>query len=140
MSTIEVRRATLDDVDFLISCALKIASETEGKTLDVNFVRPGITHCIEDSSLGAYYVACRGEERLGTTMITYEMSVAEGGQIHWIQSVYVVAEARNQGVFRAIFDNIVAEAKKDPLVKGVRLYVDHDNDTAMAVYSKLGMS
>ncbi len=73
-------------------------------------------------------------------MITYEMSVAEGGQIHWIQSVYVVAEARNQGVFRTIFDSIVQEAKKDPLVKGVRLYVDHDNETAMAVYSKLGMT
>ena len=84
MSTIEVRRATLSDVDFLIGCALKIASETEGKTLDANVVRPGITHCIEDSSLGAYYVAFRGEELLGTTMITYEMSVAEGGQIHWI--------------------------------------------------------
>ena len=79
MSTIQVRRAKLEDIDFLISCALKIASETEGKTLDVNLVRPGITHCIEDSSLGAYYVACRNEELLGTTMITYEMSLAEGG-------------------------------------------------------------
>jgi len=140
MSKIEVRRATLSDVDFLIGCAVKMASETEGKTLNVDVVRPGITHCIEDSSLGAYYVACRGEELLGTTMITYEMSVAEGGQIHWIQSVYVVAEARNQGVFRAIFDKIVAEAKKDPFVKGVRLYVEHDNEKAKAVYSKLGMS
>lgn len=103
MSEIQVRRATLDDIEFLISCALKIASETEGKTLDVNLVRPGITHCIQDSSLGAYYVACRGDQLLGTTMITYEMSLAEGGQIHWIQSVYVIAEARNQGVFRSIF-------------------------------------
>lgn len=124
---VQVRRAALEDIEFLISCALKIASETEGKTLDVELVRPGITHCIEDTSLGRYYVACKGSELLGTTMITFEMSVAEGGQIHWIQSVYVVAEARKQGVFRAIFEHVIEEAKKDSFVKGVRLYVDTEN-------------
>ena len=40
---------------------------------------------------------------IGTTMLTYEMSVAFGGLIHWIQSVFVVPEARRKGVFRKIF-------------------------------------
>jgi len=79
MSIISVRKATLEDVDFLLMCATTMASETEGKNLDVNLVRPGITHCIKDSSLGTYYVACRGDQPVGSTMITYEMSVAEGG-------------------------------------------------------------
>lgn len=74
-----VRKAELKDIDFLIDCALRIALETEGKQLDVNLVRPGITHCIEDSSLGCYYVACKGDKLLGTTMMTYEMSLKEGG-------------------------------------------------------------
>ena len=30
-------------------------------------------------------------------------------------------------------------AKADPLAKAVRLYVEKDNETAMAVYEKMGM-
>ena len=56
-----------------------------------------------------------------------------------IQSVYVDAEYRKKGVFRALYTNVVEKAKADPMTKGVRLYVDHDNHTAMAVYEKLGM-
>ena len=73
-------------------------------------------------------------------MLTYEMSAAVGGMIYMIQSVYVNAEARKKGVFRALYNGVVEKAKQDPLVKCVRLYVELENYTAQAVYEKLGMT
>ena len=63
-----------------------------------------------------------------------------GGQINWIQSVYVEAHARKKGVFRALYSKIVEDAKQVPDVKCVRLYVEKENETAINVYEKLGMS
>lgn len=73
-------------------------------------------------------------------MLTYEMSIEVGGQIHWIQSVYVVPEARKQGVFRALYNQVCSVAKADPVVKCVRLYVETENTNAQKVYSALGMT
>ena len=43
-------------------------------------------------------------------------------------------------MFKALYTHIVDKAKADPLTKAVRLYVEHDNFTAQAVYEKLGMA
>ena len=77
---------------------------------------------------------------VGTLQLTYEFSVQVGGQITWIQSVYVIPEARRQGVFRALYNSVVADAKKDPNVVCVRLYVETENEQAKATYSSLGMT
>lgn len=136
----EVRRAVAADLDFLVHCALTMAHETENKTLDETIVRPGIMHCLEDETLGCYYVCLKDGKSVGVTMLTYEMSVEVGGQIHWIQSVYVSPDARKQGVFRSLYEHICAIAKEDPLVKCVRLYVETENVNAQKVYEALGMN
>ena len=81
---VEVRKATIDDLEFLIHSALTMAFETEFKKLDETTVRNGITHCLQDETLGCYYVAVKDEKLVGTTMVTYEMSIEVGGQIYWI--------------------------------------------------------
>ena len=58
--------------------------------------------------------------------------------IWWLQSVYVLAEYRQQGVFRSLFRRLADEAEQNPDVVGLRLYVEHQNDVAQATYQKLG--
>ena len=100
----QVRLATEQDTDFIVHSAVTMANETEGKNLDSKIVRTGILDCIRNPKLGCYFVAYVDEQTLlGTLMLTYEVSVQIGGLIHWIQSVYVVPEARRQGVFRAMY-------------------------------------
>jgi ribosomal protein S18 acetylase RimI-like enzyme len=53
--------------------------------------------------------------------------------------VYVVPEARRLGVFRALYEHIEAEGRRDPDVKGLRLYVEEKNVKALRVYEALGM-
>jgi ribosomal protein S18 acetylase RimI-like enzyme len=53
--------------------------------------------------------------------------------------VYVRPEARGQGVFRRLYQQVREEARKDPQVIGIRLYVDHGNQPAQDVYRRLGL-
>ena len=137
----QVRKAVLSDTDFLLHSAVTMAHETEGKVLDQIVVRKGIEDCIGLPKLGCYYVVENEEGKcVGTLGLTYEVSLQVGGQITWIQSVYVVPEARRLGVFRAMYNHVVAEAKADPQVVCVRLYVETENEKAKAVYSAMGMT
>ena len=56
-----------------------------------------------------------------------------------IQSVFVHKDYRGKGIFKKLYTCCVEAAKADPLAKCVRLYVEHDNYTAMKVYEKVGM-
>ena len=88
----------------------------------------------------AYDENSADKKTLASTMITLEMSCALGGLIHWIQSVYVIPEARKKGIFRLLHTHCVAIAKADPMAKCVRLFVETDNSTAQTVYEKLNMT
>lgn len=72
----QVRLATLDDTAFILDSAVKMAHETEGKTLDQTVVHKGIQDCIKQPLLGSYYIVeDEAKTMLGTLMLTYEISV-----------------------------------------------------------------
>ena len=139
-----VRTCTVEDVEFLTECQLKLAFETEDKTMDKELVTNGVRNVILNDKLGKFYLAYMSDDPdqtpVGSTMTTIELSPALGGIISWIQSVYVEKELRGKGVFRTLYNTIVEEARANKQVKCVRLYVETENETAIAVYSKLGMA
>jgi ribosomal protein S18 acetylase RimI-like enzyme len=81
-----------------------------------------------------------GDTVLGQTQITFEWSDWRNGWLWWIQGVYVHAEARQRGVFRALYEHIEREAREAGNVIGLRLYVDQHNLGAQETYRKLGMT
>ena len=87
-SDIRVRVAELADADTLTDFAYKIAFETEGKTLDKVLVKRAIERLISTPRFGCYFLAWdendSEKKSIGTTMLTYEMSVSVGGLIHFI--------------------------------------------------------
>src|SRR5439155_665782 len=75
---------------------------------------------------------------IGQLAVTFEWSDWRNGWFWWIQSVYVRQAQRRRGVFRALFRDVEELARIDGQVIGIRLYVEHDNHVAHAVYRKLG--
>ncbi len=118
-----------------------MALETEGKQLDEVVLRRGVESVLADPAKGHYFVAVRSEDArvVGQLMITFEWSDWRAGQIHWIQSVYVAPEARQTGVYRAMHEHVIAEAKRQGDVVAIRLYVERHNTTAQRTYSRVGM-
>ena len=138
--TFSIRRATLDDVETIVKYNLALAWESEAKVLDETVVRGGVFAALEDPIKGFYVMAERAGEIVGMTAITYEWSDWRNGWYWWIQSVYVREDARRQGVFTAIYRHLEAEAKANPTVIGIRLYLDKENTRAQATYRALGLS
>ncbi len=134
-----IRDATLADLGFIAAANTALAAETEGQALDPALLRPGIRALLEDPALGRYYIAEIDGQAAGQLLTTFEWSDWRNGVFLWIQSVYVLPAARGSGVFRALYAHLEELARTDERICGIRLYVDRDNDRALAVYSRLGM-
>ena len=133
-----IRPATLADLETIVDFNVRLAAETEDTELDPGTVRQGVRGLLADGARGAYHVACQGGI-IGQMMHTREWSDWRNGDIWWIQSVYVHADYRRQGVCRALYAHLRARAASDPRVVGLRLYVEHENARAQAAYAALGM-
>ena len=76
---------------------------------------------------------------VGSLLVTYEWSDWRNGAWWWIQSVYVMPDARRGGVFRSLHGEVAKRARATHDVIGLRLYVEQHNERAQATYRGLGM-
>lgn len=141
MSTesLTIREATLADAETIADFNCRLADETESKGLDRATVTRGVTRFLQGVGAGFYIVAEADGQVAGCLMVTHEWSDWRDGNIWWIQSVYVVPEARRRGVFRSLFRWVQERAESDPDVRRVRLYVEYENERAQNTYVSLGM-
>ena len=94
---------------------------------------------LADRSKGQYWVAEADGRVVGQIMVTYEWSDWRNGNVWWIQSVYVHGDYRRRGVFSALYRHVESLARQDSHVRGIRLYVEHENTRAQQTYQSLGM-
>ena len=135
----EIRRAAAGDIDSLVAFNVAMARETEDRPLPEDIVRAGVGAALDDPRHGFYVVAVEDGEIVGSLMITYEWSDWRNGTWWWIQSVYVLPEARGRGVYRALYAFVRERARDEENVRGFRLYVEKSNRAAQRVYEALGM-
>jgi ribosomal protein S18 acetylase RimI-like enzyme len=135
-----IRRGTPADVPVIVEFNIRLADETEDKRLDPEVVTRGVRATFADPHKGPYFVAEEAGQVLGQLQITYEWSDWRAGWMWWIQGVYVRADARRRGVFRALYDHVYEAARADPEVIALRLYVERDNRRAQETYTRLGMT
>lgn len=147
MSRLRVREAQAADARWLADCAIAMARETEGKSLDPDTVQAGVAAGIADPAKARYFLALQeahaGKDLLlapvGTLMLTHEWSDWRNGDWWWIQSVYVLPEHRRHGVLAALYRHVSELANNTPGVIGLRLYVERENSIAQRTYASLGM-
>ena len=139
VSETTIRNATRDDVAFLADCNLAMAWESEQKPLERDVLTRGIVAVFDHPERGFYIVAERGGKRAGSLLITHEWSDWRNGGWWWIQSVYVMPDARRRGVFTTMYRAIESRARATTGVIGLRLYVEKENTGAQRTYEALGM-
>ena len=139
-SKIAVRNATADDIDSLVAFQQAMAHETEGKTLNAELLRQGINTVFNSPDKGFYLIAEAEGRVVGGLLMTYEWSDWRNATFWWIQSVYVDAQRRRKGVYRAMHDYVYDIASSRDDICGIRLYVERSNHVAQQTYASLGMS
>lgn len=138
-SPLQIRAAVPADAEVIAEFNVRLAAETEHKTLDPPTIAAGVQALLADPRLGRYFLALRDGLPVGQMMHTREWSDWRNGEIWWLQSVYVVSDARQQGVFRALYQHLESLARATPTVVGLRLYVETHNSRAQDAYVRLGM-
>ena len=144
--SISIRNATRADIDRIAEFQQAMALETENRTLDPSVSTPGITAIFDDPLKGFYIVAVSSSDEgsagevVGSLLITYEWSDWSNANHWWIQSVYVDAAWRRRGVYRTMYDHILALTRDRSDICSIRLYVERTNTIAQQTYKSLGMS
>jgi len=138
-----VRPAMPEDVAALVRFSAAMALETEGRRLDEARLRQG-TQAVLDSPARGFYTVAELADRsprlvVGQLLVTFEWSDWRNATFWWIQSVYVDSPWRRQGVYRTMHESILAQARRQGDVCGIRLYVEGANAVAKAVYEKVGL-
>eukprot|EP00127_Corallochytrium_limacisporum_P006760 Clim_evm30s235 gene=Clim_evmTU30s235 len=139
---ITIRRATAADHETVVQGVLTMARDSEGIELPVDTVNRGVKAVFNDPGKGFYILAedtADGNTFAGCLQVTYEWSDWTARQYWWIQSVHVEEKYRRRGVFRKMFEYVVAEAKNADAAS-VRLYVEKENERARQVYEKVGIA
>jgi len=137
--TLSIRLASPKDASILEDFNCRLAFETEQKTLDRTALARGVGLALGDPSRLRYWVAERDGRVIGQLAVNLEWSDWRCGFVWWIQSVYVEADHRGSGVFRALYANVRDSARADPNAIGLRLYVERENKVAQDTYVALGM-
>ena len=83
---LELREATSNDINKIVTYNCLMAKETEELLLDQPVVESGVESVINDTSKGQYWVAEYNDTVIGQLMVTYEWSDWRNGFMWWIQS------------------------------------------------------
>jgi len=134
-----VRLARVEDTAQIADFNVTMAHETEDLVLAPHGVHAGVAAVMANPEHGFYVVAESGERLVGALLITYEWSDWRNGRFWWIQSVFVIPEARRRGVYRALHAFVAGRAREHDEVRGLRLYVEMGNVSAQNVYQATGM-
>ena len=137
--TATIRDARPQDMALMVRWQMAMALETEDKPLDEAVLARGIQRAFDDAHKGRYFIAEIDGRPAGTLMLTWEWSDWRDGWWWWIQSVFVDEAFRRRGVYRALYAHVLELARADPAVRGIRLYVEHENANARRTYEFLGM-
>ncbi len=137
---IEIRKGKLSDTERIVELQVRMAQETEGLGLDKTVVGRGVHGVFQEPARGTYWVAEEKGKVVGVLLAIPEWSDWRGGTVLWIHSLYIIPQARRQGVFKKLYLNLKKQVEQAPELMGLRLYVDKRNKSAQEVYEKLGMS
>ena len=137
---IEIRKGKLSDTERIVELQIQMARETEGLRLDKTVVSRGVHGVFQEPARGTYWVAQEKGKVLGMLLAIPEWSDWRNATVLWIHSLYVIPEARGQGVFKKLYLNLEKQVKHSPKLAGIRLYVDKRNKPAQKVYEKMGMN
>ncbi len=135
-----IRLAKKDDIGALVEFNQAMALETEGKTLETEALKVGVSAVFDDSNKGFYVVAEHNNHIAGGLLVTFEWSDWRNGWFWYVQSVYILPDQRGRSIYSRLYRFVKETAAERGNVCGFRLYVEKENVHAQRVYEKVGMN
>lgn len=135
-----IRQAKPEDIKTIADFQQNMAKETEGLRLDGEVLFKGVSRVLQDPAKGFYLLVEDQDEVIASMLLTPEWSDWRNCLFLWIQSLYVLPEYRQKGIFRMMYGHVKKMVSDSPEYAGLKLYVDEGNTLAQSVYTKVGMT
>ena len=139
MQTYSIKRATIDDIEWIAKAQVAMALETENMELDLEKVIKGVRYFLDNPKQGFYVMGNNNNDPVSCLLIQKEWSDWRNTEVWWIHGVYVTPSQRGKGLFSKMF-NYIKNLAESSNVSGLRLYVEKTNLKAQAIYKKTGMT
>lgn len=88
--------------------------------------------------LEGYILSDDAGETAGYALLAHSFSQEAGGKVLWVEEVYISPDHRGKGLAKEFFGFI--KQSYAGRVKRIRLDVEADNEEAIALYEKMGLS
>jgi ribosomal protein S18 acetylase RimI-like enzyme len=133
--TIELRIATLDDVDALFP-RTRALNDHEGIEISDAALDAALRQLLDDASIGCAWLIERDGGVIGYAIVTYGFDLEFAGREGWLTEMWVDPEQRRGGVATAALALLAAELRARD-VRAMHLQVRPDNP-ALRVYQRAG--
>lgn len=136
----EITVATAEDITGIVEFQQKMAQETEQLTLDKITVTQGVQAVFSNPAKGTYVVAKDRNTLVASMLLTLEWSDWRNASFLWIQSLYVLPNYRQKGIFKKMYNYVKKTVNDSTHYAGIKLYVATENEIAQNVYKNVGMA
>ncbi|MBB6461302.1 GNAT family N-acetyltransferase [Flammeovirga kamogawensis] len=140
MGKYTIKIADSSYVNTIADFQVKMALETEDYKLDLATVTKGVQHIFDNQNVGRYVIVEDNGKCIASMLNLYEWSDWRCGNVLWIHSLFVIEEYRRQGIFRDMYEFVKNEVDASEDLRGLRLYVEKNNDRAQKTYKAMGMT
>ena len=144
--TFRIEHARRSDAEWIAQAQIAMALETEELELEPEVVARGVHYVFDHPDRGFYLIARDGlpaepsrAAAVGCLLVLREWSDWRNADVWWLHSLYVSREWRRRGVFRRLYAHLESEARAAG-ARGIRLLVDHGNQSAQVAYREIGMT
>lgn len=135
-----VRKATLNDLSYLVDFTAEEAREAEGSIKIPETLEKGILAALRDPSIASYWVLVDEKNTpVGSVSSVKEWSDWNAGYYWWIQSMFLSKPQRGKGRMSMLLEAVKHEMKAQKGLE-LRLYVHKDNSTAVRAYENAKFS
>ena len=129
-------RADLTDVVALLS------AQFEEHRIDAGDIGRGAAGLIDEPSRGAIFLASLPEDprrRIGLAVLAFTWTLEHGGQVAWLDELYVVPALRGASVGTTLLEHALAAARTAGCA-AVDLEVDADHRRVEGLYQRKGFT
>ncbi len=137
MSQIDInfRLAQFIDIDPLMELVQEFY-QFEGISFNESIVK-AFTALLSDEQLGLIWLICDRDRPIGYVALTFFFSMEYHGRCGLVDELYIREDYRGQGIGKRVF-TLIEEYLHSQGMRSLSLVVDHWNEPAEALYTKLG--
>jgi ribosomal protein S18 acetylase RimI-like enzyme len=136
-SGIEVRPASLDDIDVLAGLLSILFAQEADFIPDTKRQAQALRLIINQPDVGQILCATDEAGIVGMVSILFTVSTAEGGRSAWLEDMVVHPDKRSRGIGEQLLNEAIRATQKAGC-RRITLLTDATNDAAMRFYQRTG--